>query len=425
MKTHALRLYGKDDLRLETLELPPIADDEVLASVVSNSICMSSHKAMIQGSKHKRVPNDCLDNPIIIGHEFSGVILEVGETYRDKFKVGEKYSIQPAIFYPGREMEAPGYSFQFCGGQAGANIICSEVLEQDCLLPYSGEGFFPASLSEPMSCIVGAFNAQYHVNLGSYDHKMGIVDGGNMVILAGAGPMGLGAIDYALHGPRQPDLLVVTDVDQARLNRAESIFSTEHGRRYGVELRYINTGSGNPVDDLRTISNGKGFDDVFVFAPVAPLIEQASRILGVCGCLNIFAGPSDKEFEAPINFYDVHYSGHHIIGTSGGNTDDMRISLDLMAAKRIDPTVFITHIGGIDSATDTIRNLPDIPGGKKLVYTGKAMPMTAIDDFADLGENDPFYRELADIVGKTNNLWTVDAENYLLKHAKDVQIMLS
>jgi threonine dehydrogenase-like Zn-dependent dehydrogenase len=75
MKTKAVRIYGKKDLRLEEFDLPDISEDEILASVVSDSICMSSHKAALQGADHKRVPDDIDVNPTIIGHEFSGVIL--------------------------------------------------------------------------------------------------------------------------------------------------------------------------------------------------------------------------------------------------------------------------------------------------------------------------------------------------------------
>ena len=78
MKTTAVRLYGKEDLRLETFELPAIKDNEILAKVVSDSLCMSSFKAAEQGAAHKRVPNDVADKPIIIGHEFCGEIVEVG-----------------------------------------------------------------------------------------------------------------------------------------------------------------------------------------------------------------------------------------------------------------------------------------------------------------------------------------------------------
>ena len=70
MKTTAVRLYGKNDLRMETFELPAIQDDEILVKIISDSICMSSYKATIQGEDHKRVPKDIAEHPIIIGHEF-------------------------------------------------------------------------------------------------------------------------------------------------------------------------------------------------------------------------------------------------------------------------------------------------------------------------------------------------------------------
>ena len=47
-------------------------EDEILARVVSDSICMSSHKAAKQGADHERVPKDIARNPTIIGHEFCG-----------------------------------------------------------------------------------------------------------------------------------------------------------------------------------------------------------------------------------------------------------------------------------------------------------------------------------------------------------------
>lgn len=425
MKSLAVRLYGVNDLRLEEFELPPIADDEVLAGITSNSICMSCHKAAEQGAGHKRVPKDIAEHPIIIGHEFCGTILEVGAKWRNKFKPGQKYSIQPAISYPGRELEAPGYSFRYTGGNATRIIIPREVLEMDCLLPYDGDAFFAASLSEPVSCIIGGFNTQYHFRQGDYNHKIGIVEGGNMAVLAGAGPMGLGAIDYAVHGPRKPGLLVITDIDQARLDRAASIIPPQHAAQHGVELVYLNTTGGDPVTLLRKlVKKGDGYDDVFVYAPVPALIEQASRVLGFNGCLNFFAGPTKKEFYAQVNFYDIHYMGHHVVGSSGGNTDDMREALDLMSKGIINPAAMITHIGGLDCSARTVLDLPAIPGGKKLIYTGISLPLTAIDDFAQLGEKDPLMTGLARITAAHNGLWSLEAEQFLLKNAKPIATAL-
>ncbi|NLN03786.1 MAG: alcohol dehydrogenase catalytic domain-containing protein, partial [Clostridiaceae bacterium] len=171
MKTKAVRLYGKKDLRLEEFELPALKDDEILARVISDSICMSTYKAAIQGADHKRVPDNVHENPIIVGHEFCGEILEVGAKWQDKFKVGQKFTIQPALNYKG-SLDAPGYSYPYIGGSATYIIIPNEVMETDNLLVYNGEGYFAGSAAEPMSCVVGTFHAMYHTTSGSYEHKM-------------------------------------------------------------------------------------------------------------------------------------------------------------------------------------------------------------------------------------------------------------
>jgi threonine dehydrogenase-like Zn-dependent dehydrogenase len=422
--TKAVRLYGKEDLRLEDFELPAIKEDEILAKVVSDSICMSSYKAAHQGTDHKRIPNNVAENPIIIGHEFSGEIVEVGAKWQYKFKPGQKYSIQPAIYYengPVGVLSAPGYSYQYIGGDATYVIIPKDVLEQDCLLAYDGPGYYPASLAEPLSCVIGAMHANYHTKPGSYIHQMEIVQGGKMAILAGVGPMGLAAINYVVNRKdRKPSLLVVTDIAQDRLDRSAEIFPVSWAKENGIELIYLNTGNvENPVEKLKEVSGGTGYDDVFVFAPVTPVVEQGDAILAHDGCLNFFAGPSNPEFSAKLNFYNVHYAYTHIVGTSGGNNDDMVEALDCMS-RGLDPAGLVTHIGGLNSVIETTLNLPHIPGGKKLIYTHKNLPLNAISDFEELGKSDPFYAELAILVAKTKGLWNVEAEEYLLKNAPEI-----
>src|SRR5574344_2631249 len=261
MKTKAVRLYGKKDLRLETFELPSIKEDEILAKVVTDSLCMSSYKAASQGTDHKRVPDDVAENPVIIGHEFAGVLVEVGAKWAQRFKAGDKFSIQPAINYPDGPvgiLSAPGYSYRYIGGDATYVIIPNEVMAQNCLLAYKGEGYYPASLAEPLSCVIGAMHANYHLTPGSYVHNMEIVDGGRMAILAGVGPMGLAAINYVLlREDRKPGLCVVTDVDQARLDRAASLYTVEFAASRGIDLRYVNTAAmQNPVEELKAIAGG-------------------------------------------------------------------------------------------------------------------------------------------------------------------------
>jgi threonine dehydrogenase-like Zn-dependent dehydrogenase len=142
---------------------------------------MSSHKAAIQGAKHKRVHDDVDKNPVIIGHEFCGEIVEVGAKWKNEWKPGDKFTIQPAINYKG-SLDAPGYSFKNIGGAATYIVIPSMFMEENCLLHYESEAFFYGSLSEPMSCIVGGYHANYHTTAGSYVHEMGIKKGGQKKI---------------------------------------------------------------------------------------------------------------------------------------------------------------------------------------------------------------------------------------------------
>ena len=416
MNTKAVRIYGKNDLRLEEFTLPEVGPDDVQIRVVSDSVCMSTYKAALEGTDHKRVPDDCATNPTIIGHEFCGDIVAVGDNWKHKYKVGDKFAIQPAHFWKGSQM-APGYSYPNCGGSATYGNVPIETLLADCLLPYSADAYFYGSLAEPISCVVGTFHAMYHTKAGCYEHQMGIVEGGKMAMLASVGPMGLGAIDYALHCDRRPGLLVVTDIDDARLERAASIYTVEEAKKQGVELHYVNTKMEGATEYLRSLTGGTGYDDVICFAPVKPLIEQAGDILGFDGCLNFFAGPTDSQFKAPFNWYNVHYLYTHVVGTSGGNNDDLREAIEMMSAGKLNPAALVTHIGGLNAVVDTVLNLPSIPGGKKLIYNHIDLPLTAIADFEEKGKTDPLFAELDKICKAHNNLWSAEAERYLLANA--------
>lgn len=417
MNTKSVRIHGKNDLRLEEITLPEVGPDDVQVKITCDSVCMSSYKAAIEGEDHKRVPNNVWENPTIIGHEFCGDIVAVGDNWKHKFKVGDKFAIQPAHFYKGSQ-EAPGYSYNYCGGSSQYANIPIETLLADCLLPYNSDTYFYGSLAEPMSCIVGTFHAMYHTTAGSYVHEMGIKEGGKMALLASVGPMGLGAIDYALHCDRRPSLLVVTDIDDERLKRAASIYTVEDAKAQGVELHYVNTRIENATEYLRELSGGTGYDDVICFAPVRPVVEQAGDILGFDGCLNFFAGPTDSQFKAPFNWYNVHYLYTHVVGTSGGNTEDMREAVRMMNEGKLNPAAMVTHIGGLNCVVDTVLNLPKIPGGKKLIYNHIDLPLTAIADFAELGKTDPLFAKLDELCKAHNGMWNGEAEKFLLENTK-------
>ena len=411
-------MYGTRDLRLEEFELPEIKDDEILAKIITDSICMSTWKLVEQGKNHKRAPQNIDTNPIIVGHEFAGVIVKVGKKWQDQFKPGMRFAQQPALNYKG-SLASPGYSYEFFGGDATYCIFPHEVMELGALMPYGGDSFFEASLGEPMSCIIGAYHANYHTNKHNYEHAMGTKKDGNVIILGGCGPMGLGAVSYGIRFGNTPKRIVVTDINDARIARAKEVISPEYAASYGVELQYVNTADmADPWQALMDITEGHGYDDVFVYAPVRAVAELGNRLLAFDGCMNFFSGPQDKNFSATVNLYDCHYTSTHIMGTTGGNNDDLIEANRLAAEGVIQPAVMVTHVGGIDAVAETTLNLPTSPGGKKLIYTQIDMPLTAIEDFAKLGEKEPFFLDLDRCCRAHNGLWNGEAEKMLLEHFK-------
>lgn len=408
MKTKAVRLYGKEDLRLEEFELPVIKSDEILASVVTDSICMSTWKLAKQGENHKKSPNDLNKNPIIVGHEFCGEILEVGSKWKDKYTVGEKYVVQANLNLPDSPA-APGYSYPYTGGDATYIILDKDVMNQDALIPYDGETYFEGSLIEPLSTVIGAFEANYHSIEGSYEHQMGIKENGDLLIMGGTGPMGLLAIDYALNGPVNPKRLVVTDINQDKLDRAEKLYPSQNG----TEVTYVNVNNTPDQVDLLRESVDTGYDDIFVMVPNSSVITDASSLLNTDGCVNFFAGPQDPEFMAEINFYDIHYSKTHYVGTSGGNIEDMKKAVKLIEENKVNVENIVTHILGLNAVAETTLNQPEIGGGKKLVYTHKKMDLT------DLSEIEPSSK-LGEILTKTDGIWSKEAEDYILDNQEEI-----
>ena len=93
MKAKAVRLHAANDLRLDEFELPEIKDDEILVKVISDSICMSTYKCAILGTKHKRVHEDVADHPAIMGHEFAGDICESRCQARRQVQAGDEVYI--------------------------------------------------------------------------------------------------------------------------------------------------------------------------------------------------------------------------------------------------------------------------------------------------------------------------------------------
>lgn len=414
MKTTGVRLYNSRDLRVETFELPALGEGEVLMRVVSDSLCTSTYKAVIQGSAHKRVPPDIAENPIVIGHEMCGEIIEVGANLKNDWKVGQRVVIQPALKLD--TCYDPGYSYPYIGGNMTYAVVPEIVLERGCLLLYGGDSFYKGSLVEPIGCVLRAFKGLYHTDYATYARTDGAKRGGKMAILGGAGPMGLAAVDLAVHyaGCKQ---VVVTDLSQERLDYAAKMCSPANAAKAGCELIYCNTSAiEDPTAHLLEISDG-GFDDVMIMVPVPALLTMAERIAREDGCLNFFAGPAVHEMQGSLNLYRVHYDGIHLVGTAGSIPEDTVETIELIEKGIINPGVMVSHILGMNAVPETIYAMSTPGGAKKVCYNELDIPLIAIDDLEELGKDNALYRELAAIVHKNGGVWCAEAEQYLLAHA--------
>jgi len=414
MKTKALRLYGANDIRLEAFVLPTITDQEVLIRVVSDSVCASTYKAVKQGTAHKRVPPDIAENPVIVGHELCGEILQVGKSLQTQWHVGQKVVLQPAL-----KLESgydPGYSYPYIGGNTQYAVVPKLVLERGCLLPYEGEGFFAGSLAEALACCIRGFKGFYHTDYTDYTRTDGAKKGGKLAILGGAGPMGIGCVELAA-GYAGVSQVVVTDLDEKRLAYAEKMCPPEKAAQKGVDLRYVNTsGMEDPARSLLELSEG-GFDDVFVMVPVPALFTMEEKICREDGCINFFAGPPVHDLQGSLNLYRIHYDGIHVVGTAGSIPQDMEDVLHLMEEGKMEPGAMVSHILGLNAAAQTIFDMAKPNGAKKVCYNELDLPLIAIADLEELGKTDPLYKELDILVKKHGGMWNPEAEAYLLAHA--------
>ena len=128
MKTTGVRLHGANDLRLDQFELPELQDNELLMKVVSDSVCFSTYKAVLQGEKHKRVPPDIKEHPIVVGHEMCGEIAGVGSALQDQWQEGQRGD--PACTVPARQCLFRWLLLPYFGGSMTYGIIPNLVIER-------------------------------------------------------------------------------------------------------------------------------------------------------------------------------------------------------------------------------------------------------------------------------------------------------
>ena len=278
----------------------------------------------------------------------------------DRFTVGQGVAILPTMGLPSGY--SPGYSYPYFGGDATYCIVPAIAIEKGCVLPYDDGYFANASLAEPMSCIIGAFRSNYHTEPLVWEHQMGLRRADASPCSA-AGCHGHRRPRLRPHGPFTP----TPGRGRRRQRGAAGAAACAVPAGGGAASRLPPGVRGRQRPGRRRgapRSPADGYDDVVVFAAIKQLVEPGDAVLARDGCLNFFAGPTDRAFSACLNLYNVHYEGTHLVGTSGGSRSDMEESLELSAAGTINPSRMVTHVGGLDAVPDALSDLPPSPAGR-------------------------------------------------------------
>lgn len=377
----ALELAGRGfaALRLAEVPVPKPGPRELLARVDAAGICTSLIKLIEQGPAHSYLYGwDTARYPIILGDEGAVTLVAVGSELSGRYRVGERYVLQPAVNHPpiryreryhdAEAVHKVAVGYTLPGHLAEYLLIPEEVIASGCLVPIpAGLAAAHAAMSEPLSCCLAAQEHHLHLVQPQPTAARQVIKGlkpGGLTVIVGAGAMGRMHVDVAL-GYR-PKAIVVIDLQPERLARCRELFAAKAAAR-GVALELV--GADAAAACIAELSDQRGADDVIVAVGSAPAIEAAQRYVGRGGVLNLFGGLKKGEDIVALDTSIVHYREALITGSSGGSPWDVAQALALMAQGRLEAGAHITRIGDLSHAIALIEQVRrQALDGKAVIY---------------------------------------------------------
>jgi len=380
---------GFEHLQVREVPVPRPGPDQLLARVDAAGICTSLIKLVEQGSKHSLLNGwDISRYPLILGDEGSVTLVEIGANLADRYRLGDRYVIQPAVDHApinhrdrykdnarGVDKIAVGYSLP--GNLAEYILIAEEVLAAGCLLPLPDATlpYAHAAMGEPLSCVISAQDHHVHLvqtgPLALREVVKGLKPGGVTVVI-GAGAMGRMHVDLALS--YRPRALVVSDFIEERLQKVTELFGAR-AAAMGIELHALNGSQTNVKEFLDQLTGYRGADDVIVAVGSVRAIEAAQHLTGRGAVLDLFGGLKKGDDVVGLDTSIVHYKEINVTGSSGGSPWDVAQTLALMAAGKIDTAAHITRIGDLEHAPAFLEMVKaQTLDGKAVVYPHRRTP---------------------------------------------------
>ena len=325
-------LHGREDVRIEVVEIPPLEPGEVLLRTRAALTCGTDAKVFRRGY-HARM----LKPPALFGHELSGVVEEIGPGV-DGVEPGARVVVANSApcgvcgaCAEGRESLCDDLLF-WNGAYAEFARIPARIVAKNLLALDPGVGFREAAITEPLACVVRGIDASR-------------VEPGRTVAVIGAGPIGLMLLVLArLRGAR----VVVVGRNERRLQKAREL-----GAQAVVDASRV----ADVAEPLRQLGrDGRGPDVVIEAAGLAETADAAVRAVRKGGLVNLFAGcPADARLA--LDAQRLHYEELTLTSSFHHTPASFRAAYRLIADGKLDPGAFITAEAGLEALPEVLNGM--------------------------------------------------------------------
>ena len=337
----AVVYYAPNDIRVEEISVPACGDDQIRVKVDACAVCGSDLKAYLVG-------NPRIKPPMVVGHEFTGLVETVGAQVKG-FKCNERIVMATSVscgecYYcrkdrPNLCAESAPMGYVYPGGMAEFITIPARALENSHVIKVpEGVRSEHAALAEPVSCAV---NCAENCNIGS----------GDTVVVVGAGPMGI--MNACVAKGVGAVKIIVAEINEVRLKQA---------RIFGFDL-VVNSAREDLVKIVKNETDGIGADVVIVAAPAAGPQEKAVELVRKQGTVCLFASLPVGKSMLSFDSRPIHYGEIRIVGTSDSTPKQVTKAVELLSAGSVPMDKLTSHILGLD----------DIFKAYELMQSGEAL----------------------------------------------------
>ncbi len=310
----------------QTIEVPyqHPNPDQLVVRHDAVGLCFSDIKIINLGPSHPRIFKDMQVDPVVMGHEVSMTVVEVGENLKDQYKPGDRLIIEADIYENGVS-KAYGYTFQ--GGLSQYAVVDKLVLNSDggnMLIPTEeGQGYAESALTEPWACVTAAYRLEY---------RTGIKPGGTLWVIGGGDnrPYTISAGYDAQSHPSRVLLSNVPPAFGAWLRQQAAAFHAEV-----IEAPDVS----NPPVQLETV------DDIVLLGANPDLVEAASPYLAAHGVFAILADqPMTRKVAVDVG--RVHYMRWIYTGSTGTDVAAAYTNTPVRAALKPGGQAWFVGAGG-------------------------------------------------------------------------------